>query len=427
MSDERRFEVGSSMVTILFGDITKSDCEILVSSDDYLLSMGGGVSRAIAQAAGPEIRLDTRKSVPRRVGDVVVTSAGALSAKYIFHAITIGDAWEASDVDPGIIVRTATRRVLELAPLLSCSSVAFPAIGSGSAGLSMEVVACQMVEAIFGVLLHESQPMRIELWLKGRGNTDSERALVKFIDAFTSSNFALGPSSHLSGDCELSLDEEDRLSGIRSTLQRLDDRRAELERELVRIITGEVVDIPRVEAIRVQLQQVGALRDMYQAQVDGVVEKTGQAIEGSVFVSSTSKDLQSHRRAVREVLEQLDRTYIGMEDFAPESTRPADMIRRKVVESETYLGIIGMRYGYVDENTGLSMTELEYQQAVASKKELFIFVMDHDAPVLAGMVEMDPGCLAKLNDFKARVLRQHSCGRFLNEEDLALKVELALK
>ena len=43
------------------------------------------------------------------------------------------------------------------------------------------------------------------------------------------------------------------------------------------------------------------------------------------------------------------------------------------------------------------------------------------------MVERDPVALAKLNDFRERVMLRHSCGLFINEEDLAMKVERALK
>lgn len=46
-----------------------------------------------------------------------------------------------------------------------------------------------------------------------------------------------------------------------------------------------------------------------------------------------------------------------------------------------YLGILGMSYGHVDAGTGRSMTELEYEQALASGKELLLFVVDKQAPL----------------------------------------------
>jgi hypothetical protein len=129
---------------------------------------------------------------------------------------------------------------------------------------------------------------------------------------------------------------------------------------------------------------------------------------------------------VRAVIDRLDLKFIGMEDFAAEGTPPATMIQRKVLESQVYLGILGMRYGYVDDVTGLSMTELEYRQAIASDKDIRVFVMDEDAPITGAMVERDPGNLEKLNAFRETVLKSHSCGMFRSEDDLAEKVERTL-
>ncbi len=63
--DSRTYEVGKSRITVLFGDITSSAAKVLVSSDDYLLSMSGGVSAAIRMAGGAAITADASKMVPR--------------------------------------------------------------------------------------------------------------------------------------------------------------------------------------------------------------------------------------------------------------------------------------------------------------------------------------------------------------------------
>src|SRR5207253_30332 len=86
----RTYSVGKSTITVRFDDITTSRAEVPVSSDDTELTMGGGVSAAIARAAGAHLAVEARaKLVPARTGDVVVTQAGNLSAKYIFHIITM--------------------------------------------------------------------------------------------------------------------------------------------------------------------------------------------------------------------------------------------------------------------------------------------------------------------------------------------------
>ena len=130
---------------------------------------------------------------------------------------------------------------------------------------------------------------------------------------------------------------------------------------------------------------------------------------------------------MQRCIEKLQLQFIGMEDFAPTSEAPAELIRKRVIESKVYLGIIGFRYGYVDPATGFSMTELEYRQAVASNKRICMFVMDQSAPILASMVEDNPERFAKLLDFKWRVLKAHTCALFTDPADLARKAELALR
>jgi O-acetyl-ADP-ribose deacetylase (regulator of RNase III) len=73
------------------GSIVKQEVDAIVSSDDEYLTMGGGVSMAIRGAAGPTLMdAETRKYVPVRPGRAVVTSAGELPARFVFHGVTLG-------------------------------------------------------------------------------------------------------------------------------------------------------------------------------------------------------------------------------------------------------------------------------------------------------------------------------------------------
>src|SRR5215208_23291 len=106
MATKRAYQFGKSQLTLEFGDITTSTAQVLVSSDDYYLSMGGGVSASILQAGGDAIALDAAKKVPAALGDVVVTTAGSLPAQYVFHAVTIGA--DDSTISPREIIRQTT-------------------------------------------------------------------------------------------------------------------------------------------------------------------------------------------------------------------------------------------------------------------------------------------------------------------------------
>jgi len=412
----------------MFGDITKSSCEVLVSSDDYMLSMGGGVSFALGNAAGAALRDDARKCGGRNLGEVVVTSAGRLPARYVLHAVTIGRG-DGVVVPPEIVVRSATRRVMELLPMLGCSSVALPAIGTGSAGLPYEVVATEMAGALVEALLADLRGYRVEVYLSDRYGRGWESDFLDLLARLLDRRFAIRGDGQAGVATEDDQGEATRQRERLHLLRQLEARRYSLETQLMQALNEiGVLDPVHLAGLRAQLEEVNGLAlqvehgagsgDAYSLEAEA-----GRAAARRVFVSSTSQDLLSHRAAVRGVLDGLGYNFVGMEDFGAESTAPAEMIRRRVLESEIYLGILGMRYGHVDDGSGLSMTELEYQQALDGRKPLRIFIMDDDAPIRASMVERDPAKLERLNDFKARVLRNHTCKMFIDESDLAVKVE----
>jgi len=434
----RTYEVGQSKITLRFGDITTSKSDILVSSDDYMLSMGGGVSAAIRKVGGARIAADASKMVPARAGDVVVSTAGDLPAKYVLHAITIGN--ERLDLPADAIVRQTTQRVMHLLPLLGCTSVAFPAIGAGVAGISYEIVASEMASSLVGYLLDAEDSYDIELYLMDRFGQMSCADFFMFFEAFAARRYGLltssDPSNHSlkpPDTTPISMDpnqeaEAQRRHQVYTMLRHLDARRNQIEADLLQDLSEPGISHDySISQLREQLDEIQAIRRNYEAELI-VAEKAQQpVVEDSVFVSSTSIDLKSHRQAVRDVINTMRLKFIGMEEFAPTTQAPADLIRRKVNESQVYLGILGFRYGYVDPSTGLSMTELEYRQAIASNKRICMFVMDKDAPIMASMMEDDPTRFAKLIDFRSRVMKTHTCALFTDTSDLAQKAEATLK
>lgn len=146
VAKRRFYRFGASSLALEFDDLLSSEAEVLVSSDDGYLSMGGGVSRAIRKAGGQAIALDAAKMIPAAAGDVVVTTAGALQARYIFHAVTLAAGGE--QASPRAILEMTTRRCMRLIDALGVTSIAFPAIGAGRAGFSYEDVAVSMAAVI---------------------------------------------------------------------------------------------------------------------------------------------------------------------------------------------------------------------------------------------------------------------------------------
>ena len=161
--------IGNSEVKVVSGDICESRCEVIVSSDDSRLSQGGGVSRAIALAGGIDIRRQIANLTPVDLGDVAVTTAGNLPQKYIFHAVTI-DLERPRVVDEDLqdfIVRNSVKRCFQLMSVLKLSSIAFPIVGAGVAGIPAERAGRRMVEIFVEELGRMNRGLSVELWIFG--------------------------------------------------------------------------------------------------------------------------------------------------------------------------------------------------------------------------------------------------------------------
>ena len=176
MENVKEYFVNNSTIRIVFGDITASSAEVIVSSDDTLITMGGGVSRSILMAEGTGIiKHDARKNVPAEVGDVVVTTAGTLSQKYIFHIITMSlDSYTdrsglfSKDDMHQYIINNSIDKCFSLLHALDLKSIVFPSIGAGSAAIPFVKVATAMAEAIVRNLKKTNKAFVIELYLKDR-------------------------------------------------------------------------------------------------------------------------------------------------------------------------------------------------------------------------------------------------------------------
>ena len=173
-SKERTFAFNTSTVTIKFGDLTKSSAEVIVSSDDTLLSMSGGVSGAILKAGGKQLQEDARKQLPANIGDVVISCAGHLPQKHIFHCLTIDkkylfETWVGLNVQPedkvDNIIRSAIDRCFQYVFALDIHSIAFPVIGSGSAHMPFEAVIKIMADEIFKKLQETNRQIKVDIYI----------------------------------------------------------------------------------------------------------------------------------------------------------------------------------------------------------------------------------------------------------------------
>lgn len=94
-----------------------------------------------------------------------------------------------------------------------------------------------------------------------------------------------------------------------------------------------------------------------------------------VFVSSTYTDLIEERQAAVEAILDAGHIPAGMELFKAGKSQ-MKTIRKWIDESDIYMLILGGRYGSIEEESGLSYTELEYKYALSKNMPVFAIVLE---------------------------------------------------
>ncbi|MBB3938517.1 hypothetical protein GGR39_000146 [Novosphingobium fluoreni] len=140
-----------------------------------------------------------------------------------------------------------------------------------------------------------------------------------------------------------------------------------------------------------------------------------------VFISSTYEDLREERQQVTQAILELGHMPVGMELFPASDLRQADLIRKVIDESDYYVVLVGGRYGSIDESTGSSFTEMEYDYALTRNIPLLGFVRDEIGAIPGKYLETDPAKKEKLEAFRAKVLKR-TCRKFSDPLELGLHV-----
>lgn len=121
------------MVEKIKGDITKIEADVIVNAANTGLMHGGGVARAIAEAAGEELEAESRKIGFVPLGEFTVTTAGKLKAKKVIHIPTVD--YRARKTITYDELRSAWRKVLSFCDKIGLFKIASPLLGAGVVGL----------------------------------------------------------------------------------------------------------------------------------------------------------------------------------------------------------------------------------------------------------------------------------------------------
>jgi serine/threonine protein kinase len=176
---------GGRRLVVVAGNMVHQKVDVLVSSEDGNLTMGEtlpnpqGVAASLRRAAGPDYVREARRFIPVRPGRVVVTPAGNLTARFVFHGITLEGPVENRVCPSRDLICEILASCFYLADSLYVQTMAFPLLGTGTGGFSQEVCLDTMFRYLARMLLRgltSVKETRIVLYVPEAGPADVREA-----------------------------------------------------------------------------------------------------------------------------------------------------------------------------------------------------------------------------------------------------------
>lgn len=122
-------------ISVVQGDITSLDVDVIVNAANEYLAHGGGVAAAIARAGAPDVQAESDAWIaangPLQSGRAAVTSAGEMPASSVVHVV--GPRYREGQANEAML-RAAVAAALDAAANLDARSIAVPAISAGIYG-----------------------------------------------------------------------------------------------------------------------------------------------------------------------------------------------------------------------------------------------------------------------------------------------------
>jgi O-acetyl-ADP-ribose deacetylase (regulator of RNase III) len=145
---------------IVQADITTLDVDAIVNAANVALMPGGGVCGAIYRAAGgPEMSEACREVGPCPTGEARVTPGFKLKARWVIHAV--GPVWMNGTQDEDRLLASTYRAALALADRHDISTLAFPAISTGTFSFPLPRATTIALREIGAALERSQRPRQV--------------------------------------------------------------------------------------------------------------------------------------------------------------------------------------------------------------------------------------------------------------------------
>ena len=171
---------------VLRNDIVHVEADIIVNPANPLPKIGDGAELAIYEKAGKKKLLAERMEVGEIApGEVELTPAFNLQAKYIIHAVS--PVWKDGSEDELKLLRSCYKNALDMAVEKNCRSIAFPLLGTGNNRFPKEKALLAAMSVIQNFLM--THDLEIKLVIFGQKTYELSSQFFEDIKIFVDENY----------------------------------------------------------------------------------------------------------------------------------------------------------------------------------------------------------------------------------------------
>ena len=197
---------------IVRNDITKITADAIVNTANPKPKFSSGTDSAVYATAGADKLLEERKKIGRiEEGEVAVTPAFDLDAKYIFH--TVGPIWKGGNYGEAETVKRCYTNCLNKALELELESIAFPLLATGNYGFPKSD-ALLLATSVFSNFLAENE-MDITLVVFDNESFELSGKIFDGINQFINDNYVEEKINEEYFVCDEAASEPDENAGGR--------------------------------------------------------------------------------------------------------------------------------------------------------------------------------------------------------------------
>lgn len=145
-----------------------------------------------------------------------------------------------------------------------------------------------------------------------------------------------------------------------------------------------------------------------------------------IFVSSTYEDLKDERKEAIMTIDRIGQA-VAMEKFFASDHQSKQVCVSKLQQCDAIIVILGFRYGHIDPEEDISITEIEYNTAKSLGLPAFVFLKRINEKQGWQSQETDPKRMAKHNAFKARLDSERFRSSFATPDQLGKEIIGAIR